>query len=558
MIKVIYSLFSAVFIMINSILSYFKELKNIEIKHSCAFGLSLKKAFKGAFCVFNSSRYRRSFVFKFIIFLFLANIPFNQVYAETSKARLKEEYDISKRFISDEDFKNSSDFKFGDVDFELNKDNYKKMSKARIGGSKKKKTLIENTFSPEVQKTNKPEYTLNGELMWTGAYKKINRINDNFTPMMHYTDGFIWVGSKSEKSKYQEQFFCKAGLHLEQGGDYSSNDIWLDDTYAKVKLGAFDLKFGNIVETIGSGDNISFIDILNPKRYHSGLSGDYMKTKKAVPMVKSTLYLNKNMNFETHIMPVFQKSELANIRGIWATGLQKTLAAAQLGGALIEEQKIDNGLSNTQLHVSFNNSFEGFEFRTHYFKMIENVPIVMPNSPQYIKLLYPDYRGLGVDGNFNLGGEYLLRYEMMLYKSRYVTSYDNFQVGVPYKSDQVAGLLGIDRTFPNSLYVNLQGVFTHINDFFSRTSAQKYATEHGVALRVQKGYFRDKLQAEFQGFDNLKTKEYYVKSNFEYRYSDIVKYIIGFNYFNGPGAKIGAISEFYDSSNTFITLKLNW
>ncbi|HNY10341.1 MAG TPA: hypothetical protein PKK26_02005 [Candidatus Wallbacteria bacterium] len=478
-------------------------------------------------------------------------------YGVKDDAEFQKKESKSTKFKLDEDFKNEHDFKWGELGRELDVKNYKEIVKTPVG-PKKKKTLIENTFYTPPKKISKPGYTLNGEINWTGMYKRINRLDDNFTPATHYTDFYFWVDSKSEDSKYKEQFFAKVGAYSENGSDYDKRKVWLDDTYGKIKIGSLDLKLGNMIETLGSGDNISFLDNLNPRRYYKGTAGDYNKTKKALPMIKTNLYMSKNLNFECHILPYFTKSELATVQGMWGSNLQLLLAGLQINkGAIIEEQRIDNDLKNSQLHFAFNGSFEGFDFRLHTFKLRDNVAIVKPNSEKYIQLLYPEYRIFGADGSVSLGGEYLLRGELAWYQNKWFTGFDGKTILPMYKSDQICGLIGIDRTFKNSLYINLQGVFTHINDFMWETAGQRYRSESGIALRVQKGYFQDKYQTEVQGFYNTRTKEYLMKSTLEWRYSDIVKYVLGFH-LNEGGDKLGSISEFHESNHTFLQLKINW
>lgn len=458
---------------------------------------------------------------------------------------------------SDDELKSeAADPKWGDAEKEITPKNYKDMLRSPIG-RKRKKVLIERTFDSPKTKFFKSDFTVNGEIVWTGMYKRINRLDDNFTPFAHYTDFNFWVDSKSEGPR-KEQFFCKIGALSLNEESFDARKVFLDDTYAKIKLGAVDLKLGNCIETLGSGDNISFIDNLNPKRFHKGLAGDYNRSKKAVPMVKANVYLNKNMNFEFHVLPFFEKSDLADVKSVWATGFQKTLAAMTLQGLKIVEEETSGKTKFTQYHIGFNNSFENFEFRAHYQELRETLPFVTLSAPATATLEYPKYRVLGVDGNVGLGGEYLLRYELARFFGRRYTAYDEFVIGAPFTSDSWAGLLGIDRTFSNSLYVNLQGVFTSVENLVAPTAAQKFSSESGVALRVQKGYQKDKYQTEFQGFFNQRTREYLLKFNVEYRYSDMVKYVLGKHVNDGPKSRQGAISEFRDNNHTYLQVKINW
>ncbi len=464
---------------------------------------------------------------------------------------------------SDEDFANEVNFSYGELSSELGVKNYKKIVKSRIG-EPKKKTLVENVFYSPRAKTNRADYTVNGEVDWYGAYKRVNRLDDDLTPAFHYTDFNFWVDSKNESSPRKEHFFLKVGAYSENSGGgslsngYDIRKVYLDDTFGKIKLGPLDLKAGNCIEALGSGDNISFIDLINPRRFYKGLTGDYNRTKKAVPLIKSNLYLSDQINLELHVMPVFEKSELADIRGVWANGLQKYLGMFQLSGGAIKDSDVGRGLSDTQLHFALNGSFEGFQARAHFFKLKENIAVVNPVSPALVELSYPEFRVLGVDGNVDLGGQYLLRGELAWYQSRMFTAYDKFKLGQAFESDQICGLLGIDRTFSNSLYINLQGVFTHIYDLATPAATQKFRSESGVALRVQKGYLKDKYQLEVQGFENARTKEYFVKTHLEYRYSDAIKYVIGKHVNDGGYDHAGAISEFYENNHTFLQMKISW
>lgn len=464
---------------------------------------------------------------------------------------------------SDEDFAADINFTYGELSSELGVKNYKKIVKSRVGPPDKK-TIVEKVFYSPRAKTNRADYTVNGELDWYGAYKRVNRLDDNLTPAFHYTDFRFWIDSKNESSPRREQFFLKVGAYSENSdgsnfnNGYDVRKIYLDDTFGKIKLGPLDLKAGNCIEALGSGDNISFIDLINPRRSYKGLTADYNQSKKAIPLVKTNLYLSDQINLELHVMPVFEKTELADIRGVWASGLQKYLGMFQLSGGVIKDSDIERSLSDTQLHFALNGSFDGFQARAHFFKLKENIAVANPVSPALVELSYPEFRVLGVDGNVDLGGQYLLRGELAWYQSRMFTAYDKLKLGQAFESDQICGLMGIDRTFANSLYINLQGVFTHIYDLATPTPAQKFRSESGVALRVQKGYLKDKYQLEFQGFENIRTKEYFIKTHLEYRYSDMIKYVIGKHVNDGGYDQMGAISEFYENNHTFLQMKISW
>lgn len=485
---------------------------------------------------------------------------------DNSKVLNKEKIDETKvkknKFKTDEELKNEVQFTYGELESELDSKNYKKIFKKSFAKSKielKPQPIVEQVFKPiPKEKVNKADYTLNGELSWYLAYKKINRLDSDLMPAFNYTNFNFWIDSKDEKSKFKEHFYLKVKSYFYDEREKDLKGIILDECFTKFSINMFDFKFGNIIESLGSGDNFSFIDLLNPRYYYKGLVADYNEDKKAVLMFKNKIYLSNQINIETHFLPFFERSELADFKGSWSTNLQKYLANFTLNGGIINDLYKKNDSSTLQLHTSINGLFEQFEIKAHYFKLKENLPIVSFVQNNIITLDYPEFEVLALDGNVNLGNDYLLRGELALYKSRTYNTFDKFKLSNPFKSDQLSGLLGIDRTFANGLYINLQGFFSHIYDLIVPASNQKFRSESGMTLRVQKNYKKDKYKIEFQNFTNFRTSEYFIKTFLEYKSSDMIKYVIGKHINDGGYEHMGIISEFYDNNHTFFQVRISF
>jgi len=181
------------------------------------------------------------------------------------------------------------------------------------------------------------------------------------------------VNFEREFARGQKNYVSVNALYYQEDAN-KTWDVYPGETYYKFKAGKFDFKMGLIIETLGSGDKISFLDKINSRRYHNGLAIDYNRDKMEVPALKTTYYISKRVNLEMHYLPLFQASDITSIYSRWASAFQTTLAKSILFGAKLQSE--DDVRLREQYHFAINTTFPKFELRFHYFKMKDRLPVV--------------------------------------------------------------------------------------------------------------------------------------------------------------------------------------
>jgi hypothetical protein len=349
------------------------------------------------------------------------------------------------------------------------------------------------------------------------------------------------INAERSFSRKQKFFTSLRGLHYQE----ESNKSWktyLGETYYKLRQGPFDVKLGLLVETLGSGDKISHVDKLNSRRYYSGLANDYNRDKKEVPAAMVSYYVNPKMRFDFHYLPVFQASEMPSIYSRWASAFQTSLGMALLQGGQLQVEK-DNVLSD-QFHVGFSSSFKRYEIRYHYFRFKERLPVVEQVETGMFRQMYPRDETFAIDGNITLTKEYLMRFEFAYTHDKTYSTFQDKRIGYHFRSDQYGLLLGSDYTFKNQLYVNVQGLVSHITEMKAPTPFQLYDTEAMGTVQFRRGFKSETIFLEFNGVQNFTTGEYILTPQAIFQLSDYLKFTAGVHLNGDSTDGLGPIGQF--------------
>jgi hypothetical protein len=354
------------------------------------------------------------------------------------------------------------------------------------------------------------------------------------------------VNFEKESAKGQKFLTSFHGLYYLED-DHKSWNTYLGETYYKFRTGPLDFRMGLLTETWGSGDKISFVDRLNSRRYHNGLANDYNRDKKEQACFRTTYYYNKRINVDLHYLPVFQASELPGIFSRWATTFQKSVAQRVLMGATYQQEK-DPSLKD-QMHIAINTSYKSYEARYHYFRFKDRVGVVDGISETNFRLMYPFEETFAVDGNIPLSKDSLMRFEMAMTKNKTFSKFEGGIVGRAFTSDQYNMLLGTDKNFPGSLYMNVQVLVSYVPDLRYRTPFQIAEVENSAAIQLKKGFNKDTLFVEVNGVGNLSTGEYILTPQVVYQINDYLKVTTGVHVNGKSTESMGPIGQF-DKNNT--------
>ncbi|MBF0548728.1 MAG: hypothetical protein HQM08_30165 [Candidatus Riflebacteria bacterium] len=354
------------------------------------------------------------------------------------------------------------------------------------------------------------------------------------------------INLEKEGPKGQKFLLGIYGLFYQEK-DNKSWDSYVGESYYKIKKGKMDFQLGLLRETLGSGDNVSFIDKLNSRRYYAGLANDYNRDKKEVPAFKFTYYFTPKRNLTVHYLPIFEASDPPSIYSSWASSFQKALAVQVIKGATLLSESTKS--LDQQYHVSYSSSFPKYEIRYHYFYFKERLPIVDMVNENLYKQTYPIDETVAIDGNVTLSKDLLVRFEMAYTKDKSFSEFNQGKVGRKFFSDSYNALFGTDKTFKNNLYFNVQTLFSYAKDLKYSTPFQLYPFETAVSVDMKKGFKNETLFVEFAGIENLSTGEFVLTPNISIRNIDSIKMTAGIQINGKSTDALGPIGQF-DKNNT--------
>jgi hypothetical protein len=354
-----------------------------------------------------------------------------------------------------------------------------------------------------------------------------------------------------------QKFFGGVNFNYYQEDNNKKWAVFAGENYYKVKAGSFDFKLGTLVENIGSGDQISFVDKINSRRFHNGLANDYNRDKKEVPAVKGTWYINKKFSLSGHYLPYFAASEFPNLHSKWAYGIHKSLAKeiAFNGTNYVQEDETD---FKEQYHVEFAANFEKLELRFHYLNMKERLPVISMDKPGNITGTYPLDETIAMNGNFNLSKELLMRFEMAYTFDKTYSSFQDGRIGEKFYSDQFNFLLGTDKNLPNNFYINVQGMLSYVPDLKTETPFQLEKMEYLGTLQLRQNFKQDRLQIELRTVNNFTTGEYILLPKISVIKSDYLTFVLGYQMNGEASETLGPVGQFGENDTVFLETKVSF
>lgn len=361
------------------------------------------------------------------------------------------------------------------------------------------------------------------------------------------------IDLEQEGAKGQKALVSINGLYYQEE-DNKSWSSYLGESYYKFKAGNFDFKTGLLVDTLGSGDKVSFIDKINSRRFHNGLANDYNRDKKEVPAIKTTYYINKKMSWDFHYMPVFQASELPSIYSRWATAFQREAARLTLFGTPLVRE--DDTRVREQYHLGYNSAFRKYEIRYHYLWLKERLPVIDLTPRGTLRSEYPIDETFAVDGNVTLAKDFLMRYEVAWSPTKTFASWQDGRIGPRFQSNFFGMLLGTDKTYRNNLYLNVQGIVSHISDMKTKTPYQLNPTEFMAALQLKKGFKSETFFIEFNGVGNLSTGEYVLTPQMSLQRGDFLKFVGGVHVNGKSTDALGPVGQFDENNTPFLETQI--
>lgn len=334
-------------------------------------------------------------------------------------------------------------------------------------------------------------------------------------------------------------------------------DLFAGENYYFFRDGDFDFRIGNLIENIGSGDNFSFVDKINSRRFINGLANDFDRDKKEMPGVRMNWFFAEDWQFSANYMPYFKASEFPSMFSQWSYAIQRSLAMEVLLNKANYDAPEDSGF-RPQFQAQISTYQPSFELNLHYMRLRERLPVISKTGPNSLQGSYPIDETFAINGSVDISSELIMRYEVAYSRNRTMSSYVNGIIGEKFQTDHWGILMGVDRNLPQNFYINIQGLISHMPDLQTQTPLQLKETEYMTTFQLRQTFRRDRLAFEFNGLINLSTGEQLLTPQVHIEQSDFLTFVAGIQ-INSEGAEnFGPIGQFAHNNTAFFESRVSF
>lgn len=427
-----------------------------------------------------------------------------------------------------------------------------------------------------------------------GGYLKA-RINADISKDNDYEDLFevhpkAFIKLKHPISDRLSIFVSASASYDYYTGGYThyNHEIELDEAYLDIFFDKFDLRIGNQIVTWGMTDIVNPTDNINPMDITKFITGEVDENKMPIFAAKLDYYY-KNTTAEFVLIPFFEEHRYQLWDTDWAfyrPGILGEYAGGMFPWAgLLDEESMnlissvsyevtspitpDESPENFQGGVRISSKIRGWDFSVSYLNTLDKYPTVylsedlrdaiendtvesyiMGLTPQelsqILRLEYERYHVIGFDFATTYG-KYGFRGEMGLFLNRF-TYTDEL---VPIKKDYIEYVIGVDRTFGDNLYVNLQFIQKIILDYKKEIIEDEI--QNSATLYAYDKFFNEKLIPEVRLYYNINDGDFYVTPKLTYKYTDTLEFSLGLNILEGDPYTI--FGYFTNNDQAFFEVK---
>jgi hypothetical protein len=418
---------------------------------------------------------------------------------------------------------------------------------------------LDDFFAPETEFGGYIKTRFNTDIVWDDdredlfemypkAYVKLRHpVNDNMT---------FFVSAHGQYDVYTG------------GRTHYDYEVELDEAYLDISLGSFDVRIGNQIFAWGRTDIINPTDNLNALNVANLLIGETDERRLPVFAVKVDYYLN-NTIFELGLVPFYQDHEMALWGSDWAL-YRPGVITEYSGGYLpfsdiLDDESMESldwlvrnysspnppsySLENLQGGMRISSKYKGWDFSVSYAYLFDKIPTLYFSEGMYDAIERGDVEGyiatlpinemlestylehkrchvVGLDFATTWGA-YGIRGEGALFFGTYTYT----DILRPKQKDYLRYVIGVDRIFGESLYVNLQFIQKIIFDYDSDLLEDQ--VQNMLTLNANKKFFNDKLIPDVSISYNINDGDFFIAPKVTYKHTDTLEFTFGANIYNG-------------------------
>jgi hypothetical protein len=293
-------------------------------------------------------------------------------------------------------------------------------------------------------------------------------------------------------------------------------------------FGPVDIRMGKQIMTWGRADRINPTDNLTPRDF-TRLFPDEDDQRTGVAAVRSTYYPN---------------GQGLSLTGIWIADFEPHKLPMGTPPPPFRMTEQEPHRKQKQGAVKLDQSGDAIDWSLSYFDGYDLTPDIGLEATNII-LKHNRIKVIGAD----IASSYK-RYGMRA-EIAYAATQDSSGTDPFVKNPFVLAVFGVDRTFYENLYVNLQYIFRSVQKFrdpeelqspIQRQVAAQLAIvtnqldryQQGATLRVGSKWLNDTLEGEVVGILYAPHASYAIRPKMAYAVTDRLKCIAGGDYYHGP------------------------
>jgi hypothetical protein len=365
----------------------------------------------------------------------------------------------------------------------------------------------------------------------------------------------LWAKYKPVLGNSLEGFFEGRVSNFDIG-DSDETESMLIEGYITAHLGSSDVRVGKQIVAWGRADAVNPTENLTPRDYTLLLPFD-SDQRVGTTAVRVDYFTGNAGTLVLFWTPFFEPSNVP-------------LVAAD--GTPIPEDRPERTFENSEFAAKWDNTGGAADWSVSYFRGFSLLPLLaiaaQPPVGTQLRATYPRLTSVGADFSRNVD-RYGFRAEVA-----YIRPEDEPAIDADLEAKpSLFAVVGVDRTFAETLNVNVQLVFRNVYDYVDPISipdparrevaitnavlfGTRDAQSYGFTTRIADRWFYETLQAELFLYVITPGTNYYARPSVSYAFTDRLVGHLGGEYYRGPAdTYFGALRK---NSGVFVELRASF
>lgn len=364
--------------------------------------------------------------------------------------------------------------------------------------------------------------------------------------------GFLdWLTGRVSAHQYLHYGLNDTSYHPEQ----TNFQLW--EGYLDIASEKVDFRLGQQTIRWGKGDEVNPVDDFTPENLREFINYDRADRKIPILAANGTYYLSEKVRWQAVWIPFFEESKFAGTNQDWEFFFRRNYR--ELAGLEdIPEQRPANKLENSSYATRVVYQGDAADFSLSYaYHRDQNVNYAVTVDPSQVDpergpvvAVWDRLHTIGFDFETTDDGiGYRGEFTYVVGKSsvtRDITDSDLLK-----QRDTISTLLGVDYTFENGLYANVQIIQDVILNRESLMFNQAY--EGSVTSRIRKRFMRELLTLEFTGRAFYTHRDFFIHAGGTYELLEGLEAEARFDLFEGSSDRL--FGQFDDNDQFLLGLK---